>query len=143
MPVRRLPPAGEVSQKMIDRSGQATAAWETGVANPSKSPTEEMKKSGKKYDLAIQESVRKQSWQKAVAKLTDEEIFSVAAKVGGGAWARGISNRADKIKRAYDVLFPKLEAHLRKIDAMATDTPEQREAKMVANLRGMRDLGSS
>ena len=48
----------------------------------------------------------------------------------------------DKIRKAYDVLLPKLESHLRKIDALPTDTPEQREAKMVANLRGMRDLAS-
>ena len=38
--------------------------------------------------------------------------------------------------------MPKLAAHLQRIDAMPTDTPEQREAKMLANLRGMRELGA-
>ena len=102
MAVRRLPPAGDVSQKMIERSGQATGAWETGVANPSKSPTEEMKKSGKKFDLALQAAIRDQRWQKAVANLKDQDIFDMAARVGGAAWAAGISARADKIRRAYE-----------------------------------------
>jgi hypothetical protein len=127
---------------MISRSGQATTAWETGTQNPSKSPTGEMKRAGKKYDLAMQAAIRDQAWQKAVADLKDEDIFTMAAKVGGAAWAAGISARADKIQRAYALLMPKLAAHLAKIDAMPTDTPEQREAKMLANLRGMRELGT-
>jgi hypothetical protein len=143
MAVQRLPSSGDVAQKMIDRSRAATAAWETGVANPSKSPTAEMKKSGKKWELGVQNAIAKKLWDKAVAKLTDEEIFSMAAKVGGGTWAAGISAREDKIKAAFAVFFPKLQQLLVKIDAMPTDTPEQREAKMLANLRGMRELGAS
>lgn len=142
MAVRRLPPPADVSQKMLDRSAQATAAWETGVQNPSKSPTGEMKKAGKRYDNAIQESVREQRWQKATGGLTDEEIFAAARNAGGGTWAHGISSRADKIKRAYDLLLPKLERHLADIDALPTDTPEQRTQKMVKNLEGMRKLGN-
>lgn len=143
MPVRRLPTPGEVSTKMIERSRGATAAWETGVQNPSKSPVEEMKKSGKKWELGVQNAIAKKLWDKAVAKLTDQEIFDQAAKVGGGAWAAGISAREDKIKKAFDLFLPKLEQLLRKIDAMPTDTPEQREAKMLANLRGMREIGAT
>jgi len=141
MPVRRLPSGAEVATKMIERSRGATTAWEQGVQNPSKSPTEEMKKSGRKWELGVQNAISKKLWDKAVARLTDQEIFDSAAKIGGGAWASGISNREDKIRRAFETFMPKLEAHLRKIDAMATDTPEQREAKMLANLRGMRELG--
>lgn len=141
MPVRRLPSAADISTKMIERSRGATAAWEAGVQNPSKSPVEEMKKSGKKWELGVQNAIAKKLWDKAVAKLTDEEIATAAAKIGGATWAAGIANREDKIKRAFELFIPRLEALLRRIDALPTDTPEQREAKMVANLRGMRELG--
>lgn len=141
--VRRLAPPSEVADKMVQRSAAATGAWEQGVQNPSKSPTEQMKKSGKKWVNGVQNAISKNLWDKAVAKLTDAEIFAAAAAAGGSKWAAGISTRADKIRRAFEVLQPKLEAHLSKIDSMPTDTPEQREAKMIANLRGMREIGLS
>ena len=143
MGVRRIASAAEIAAKMLERSATAGAAWEAGTQNPSASPTEQMKKAGPKWVAGVQNAITKKLWDKAVAKLTDEEIFTAARNVGGAAWQSGISTRADKIRRAYELLQPKLEAHLRKIDGMADTTPAEREAKMLANLRGMREIGES
>lgn len=143
MAVRRLASGADIAKKMLERSATSATAWEEGVQNPSASPTEQMKKSGPKWVAGVQNAITKKLWDKAVAKLTDEEIFTAARNVGGSAWSSGISTRADKIRRAFDVLQPKLEAHLRTIDAMPDTTPEQREQKMLANLRGMRAIGES
>lgn len=126
------------ADKMITRVKNAAADWEKGVANPRRSPVAGMKSAAGKWKNKMQAAIANDSWSKAVNKLTDDAIKAAAAKVGGGKFVDGITAREQKIRDAIAIQQPKVAALSAKIQSMAQDTDQQRETRMVENLRGMR-----
>jgi hypothetical protein len=111
------------------------------MQNPSASPTGNMKKAKTRYKTEVQASLAEDRWGKAIDRLTDEEIAAAAIAVGAGAFTQGISARAGKIRAAIAALQPKVQALKARLDAMAVDTDQQREAKMIEAKRGMQTIG--
>ena len=128
--------------KMITRVKNAAGDWETGVANPRRSPTAAMKAAAGKWKSNMQKAITEDRWAKAVSTLTDEAIKNAAAKVGGGKFVDGITAREEKIRAAIAKLAPKVAAVSARIQNMPQDTDQQRESRMVENLRAMRAVKS-
>jgi len=126
--------------KMINRVKNASADWEAGVANPRRSPTAQMKAAAGKWKSRMQAAIQNDSWSRAINQLTDDSIKAAAAKVGGGKFVDGITAREQKIRDAITKLQPKVAALSSRIQAMPQDTDQQREQRMVENLRGMRGI---
>ena len=58
-----------------------------------------------------------------------------------GLWRTRASEKgAEKQLAFWQKYGPLIEAHVKKIEAMPDDTEAQREAKMLANLKGMKEL---
>ncbi len=129
--------------KMINRVKNASADWEAGVQNPRRSPTASMKAAAGKWKTNMQRAITEDRWSKAVNQLTDDSIKAAAAKVGGGKFVDGITAREQKIRDAITKLQPKVAAVSSKIQGMPQDTDQQREQRMIENLRGMRGIKSS
>jgi len=135
--------AGTWADKMIARVKNAGPDWEKGVQNPRRSPVAGMKAAAGKWKNNMQRAIQEDRWAKAVNGLTDDAIKAAAAKVGGGKFVDGITAREQKIRDAIQKQQPKVAALSTKIQGMPQDTDQQREARMVENLRGMRATKAS
>ncbi len=141
MPARKLASPTDIVNKTLERARTAPGAWEKGLQNASGTITSNMKAAGPRWKQAMQDAIAKDTWAKSIASLTDDQVISAALKVGGNTWLNGITSRQDKITAAWNVLGPKLQAHMDRIGGLPNVTDADREARMVANLRGMRMLG--
>lgn len=135
--------AARWTQKMIDRVKNAGQAWADGVTHPRRSPTTAMKAAAGKWTQRMQAAIANNTWQKKIATLTDDSIKQAALKVGPQKFIDGITARQDKIAAAIAKLQPKVSALSSRIQGMPQDTDQQREQRMVENLRGMRAIKGS
>ncbi len=138
---KKLATAENIVKKTLARAGQAPRDWEQGLQNASGTITSAMKQAGPRFAASMQKVITDKLWDKAVAPLTDEMIIAAALKVGGNTWLNGLTTREDKLLRAWQVLQPRLQTHVDKINAMPNVTEADRERRMVENLHGMRALG--
>ncbi len=138
---RKLAAPADIVKKTLSRAGQAPAAWEGGMRKAEGTITSNMKQAGPRFAASMQNVINNKLWDKSIAGLTDAAIIAAAVKVGGNTWLNGLTTREDKITAAWTVLAPKLQAHMDRIAQLPNVTDADREARMVANLRGMRQLG--
>lgn len=129
--------------KMMSRVQAAGGDWEKGVANPRRSPTAAMKAAGGKWKTRMQQAITNDAWMKGIAGLTDQAIQAAAAAAGGSRFVAGVTSRQQKIADAIAKLQPKVAALSSKIQSLPQDTDQQREDRMIQNVRGMRAIGQS
>lgn len=139
----KLPSASEIVGKMLENARPAGKHWKGGLERARGTITSGMKASKDRYKQSMQDVISKDLWGKAIDKLTDDEIIAAATAVGDAAWLNGLTSREEKIKKAWEILAPRLQALKDKIGAMKNITDADREARMIENLREMRKLGSS
>lgn len=137
---RKLAAPGDIVKKTLTRAAQAPATWEGGMQHAAGTITSAMKLAGPRFAASMQKVINEKLWDKAIAPLTDDVIIAAALKVGGNTWLNGLTTRESKLAAAWAILAPKLQAHMDRIAAMPNVTDADREARMVANLRGMRQL---
>jgi hypothetical protein len=131
------------ANKMIERIQNAGQAWEQGIQNPRRSPTAAMKAANGKWKDRVTRAVQNDTWNKAISRLSDDQIAAQAKAVGGSALVAGVNARKQKIMDAIARLQPKVTAVVTRVQSMPQDTDQQREARMLENLRGMRAIKGS
>lgn len=129
------------TEKLLRKVGQSGTDWENGVKNPSTSPTAAMKRAKGRYANEMAASLQEKRWDKAIDKLTDQDIIEGAIAAGGGRFTAGVTSREPKIRAAIQALQPKVAALKARLDAMPIDTDANREAKMIEAKRGMQAIG--
>ena len=96
------------------------------------------------------EGIRKERTQKAIAQdrfaagvrgYDEAAAVQAATSDGGAAWQQGVAKREGKIVAAMTKLAPLLSAVSQTVQAMPQDNEGQREARMITNLRAMREVG--
>jgi hypothetical protein len=137
---RRILSADERATKQIERSRAAGDAWLKGTLNPSKNPLTEAKRSVRKWEAGVQAAVANKSFGRGLDRVNEEEMIGSITAAGAGAFSSGVAKAEPKIRRIAGEMQAGLESHVAQMDSLPTDTPEQREQKMLANLRGMRKL---
>jgi len=143
MPIQVVADASTWTQKMLDRVSGSGDAWLRGVQNPRQSPTAAMKAANGKWKNNTQAAITGDRWGKRVATLTDESIQAAAAAAGSSKFIAGVQQRKDKIAAAIQRLQPKVANLAQQVRSMPQDNDQQREARMIANLRGMRAIKGS
>lgn len=138
---RKLPSGSDIVGKTLERARGATTAWEKGIQNAEGTIVSNMKAAGPRWKQAMQDAIARDAFLKGIASLTDAQVIASALKVGGNTWLNGLTNREDKLARAWQILQPKLQQHMDRIAAMPNVTDADREKRMLENLRGMRLLG--
>jgi hypothetical protein len=131
------------SDKLLARVQNSGPDWEAGVAAPRRSPVTAMKAANGKWKANVQKAVAEDRWNKAIGGLTDAAIAAAAKAAGGARFVSGVTSRADKIHAAIAKLQPKVSALSARIQALPQDNDQQRETRMLENLRGMRLIKSS
>jgi hypothetical protein len=128
--------------KQLQRTLAAGDAWLRGVQSPRRNAKDGALKAVQKYKNAMQASLSSGKWEKSIAKIDDAVTQAVIAALGPGVFTQGVKARTQKIQAALEKLRPLLLSHTQAIAAMPDNTDAEREAKMIANLRGMRGIGA-
>jgi hypothetical protein len=141
MPVRKLISADEAVNRMIAGAASSASRWEDGIQNPRRSFKEAALAASTKYKARTQAALANDSWAKGMGQVNEAEAIATALARGGASVSTGMAARKDKITRRVTKLFGLLGPHMDKMAAMKTDTIDDAANKMVANMRGMVDIG--
>jgi len=137
----RVPETDDWVNKQISRTEAATEEWKKNVMRPKRNPLEAAKAAKGKWENAMRRAIEERRFEAGLDAVDEETMYAVIAETPSTALAEGVRRRAPKIRQKVDRLRGYLTAHLQAIDRMPVDTDQQREQKMLANLRGMKEIG--
>jgi hypothetical protein len=132
-----LTPA-QIAEKQVRRTVEAVEDYRTGVANPRRNPIDAALAAEAKYKAKMAESLSKGLWAAALRGTPKDSASSKAASVGAERLAQGVQASADKISRFQNNFAPLRENVRRSVEGLPENTDAEREARMLANVRGMR-----
>lgn len=139
----RVKSAKDWSEKQIKNAKAAGTNWKKAVLSPRKNPVEAAIAANEKRKQKLAKAEEEERWLKSMKKVNVDEMYKTIELAGAEVYTKGIAIREGKITGAIDELQPMVEALAKKLDGMPQDTPEQREAKMIAAKRGMEEIGKA
>lgn len=131
----------EWAEKQQKRALAGADEWLKNTLKPSKVPSEAAAMADGKRRRAVEKSEKEGRWLKAMNAVNAEETLETIKKVGVDGYKRGIEARIAKITRVYKELQPMVAALQSEIAKMPEDTEEQRIARMLATVKGMKLIG--
>jgi len=137
----RVPEAGTWAAKQIQRTMAAGAAWKEGVMHPKKNPVEAAKAANGKYKAKMAAALQADSFLKGLGNVDVDEMYRVIEATGEEVFTGAVQRREGKIRHRIEEIRDDVLALATTIDAMPQDTEAQREARVIANLRGMKAIG--
>ena len=139
----RLPDADTMTAAQIAGSKNAATKWLTNTLHPKKNFKEEALKPStiERYHNSMDEVLRQKLWEGGMGKVNETAALAIVQARGASAYSSGVEARASKIAAVNKELYQERLALAAAIDAMPSSTPEQREAKMIANKRGQEAIG--
>jgi len=137
----RIPPADAWARKQIERAAAAGNDWLEGTLNPRRDPVQAALAANDRRIARIQQSIADKTWEGAMARVDPAATEATIKAVGSQGYANGVRARTDKIQAAVARLQPLVAAHVAKLDQLPAKSDADMEARMVANLRGMRGIG--
>lgn len=136
----RIPEVEDLTEKMVTNAVASAQHWKDRVLKPRKDPLAEARKAAPKWKAKMEEAIRNDAFAKGLENVDEEVMFEVIRNTDPSDFARAIEKRRPKIKAKLAKLRPLMLAHCAVIDAMPTVTDADREAKVIANLRGMKKI---
>jgi len=137
----RVPEAADWAEKQTTNAAAAGDRWLKGVLAPKKNPIDEAKKKKGKYRQKMEQALREDRYGKGLDLIDEDEMYATIRDGGSAPFSSGVTRRRAKVERVAATLRPMVVALTATLDAMPVDTPEQREAKMIAAKRGMEAIG--
>jgi len=137
---RVLDPATWVKKQIDTVTAVGRDHYLTGVKNPRKNPITAGIAAQPKYEAKMKDPAVLARRAEGLAKTNIDEWVQMAETRGADNLVSGVTQRQYKIERAVGKLQPMLKAHLATIDAMPDVTDANREAKMIANVKGLRAM---
>lgn len=134
----RLTP-DKIAKKMVENASRSTDSYKEGVLNPKRGPASAALAAADKRAEAVRKAEENRTWEKAMATVTDSYVSQRAAEVGAPRYASGITAAKPKIENFWRKFHPILEGIEAEIAAMPDVTDADREARMLANLKKMRE----
>jgi hypothetical protein len=135
------PDAAMMTEKYLRNTANATSDYVRGVQNPRRDPKQAAVAAAGKWRDKVQQAIQRDAFRRGVSNYDSAAAIQAATSDGGAAYSAGIQKRSTKIANAFQKLAPALASVSQTIQGMPQDTDAQREARMVANLRAMRDVG--
>jgi len=129
----------EIVEKQIRRASGAVSDYQRGVANPIRNPLDAALAAAGKYQAKMKESLDKKRWEQAIASTPKGLASEKAATIGADRYAGGVEASRDKITRFQTGFAPFREAVVRQVEGLPEDTDAQRDARVLANLKGLRE----
>ena len=135
--------ASKWTRRMIDGATANGDRWLEGVKNPSRSFKEAGKAAVNKWKVRTQEAIADNRFEKGLNAIDEDAAIRTAEKVGASGYSAGIQAREEKIGNKIRKMQPMVVALKKNLDAMKSDTATDAEAKAVAAIRGMREIGKA
>lgn len=139
----RLPSADEWTDLQIKGARDNAAKWLERTTRPKKNFKEEALKatSRDRYRSSMEDVLAKDLWAGGMALVDESETIATIQAGGAGVYTSGVERRKAKIRRRVAELRESRLALCSTIDAMPVGTDSEREAKMIANKRGLQAIG--
>jgi len=131
----------EWADKQVERASRAAAEWEKNVQRPRRDPIKAAIAAGPKRAEKLRESLDQKKWEKAMAGVDEDLMYSVIRKRGASAFRAGIEDRKEKVVARAKELQPMVATLKATIDAMPDVTDADREKRLLAARRGMIEIG--
>lgn len=132
----------DMAKDLIEHAAQRGKEWQEGMNNPSRDPVKAALDNIDKYKNNVKLALEQGKWEKNLGKVTHADIMKTVNALGPDVFTEGIAARKDKITSAMQTLQPKLQAVSNAVQAMKSGTEKEREDRMLANLKLMRQIGS-
>ena len=126
--------------KQLARVRVAGDDFKTGVEAVTVNPAERALAANAKRVAKLRESIEKKTWENKMAKVSLEDWKRKAATLGAERFIPGVEANVDKIEGFIRSFQPKLESLTSSVKAMPETTDTEREARMLAQVRGMRKM---
>lgn len=131
----------EWAEKQVSRASAAASEWEKNVLRPRRDPLKAAIAAAPKRAEKLRESLDQKKWEKAMAKVDEDLMYSVIRKRGASAFRSGVEDRKEKVIARTKELQPMVAALKSTIDAMPDVTDADREKRLLAARRGMIEIG--
>jgi hypothetical protein len=140
---RRIPAPEELTELQIKGVKDNAQKWLDRTTKPKKNFKEEALKetSRKRYDDSMRKVLEEDRWAGGMANVNESEAIATIQKLGASHYANAVEARSDKILRVAKELDSDRLALADTIDNMPVSTEADREAKMIANKRGLQAIG--
>ncbi len=140
MAVRLLKDPATWVKDQIDGVRNSLDKYRDGVANPSRDPKAAMIAAKDRYKDSVSKSLSEDRWGKAIEGINFDEAAALAI-ASADQLAAGVEKRRDKITRRVTKLHGLLGPHVAAMNAMPVKSDADADAKMLANVKGMREIG--
>ena len=134
--------AARMLEKYLRRTAAAGGDYVTGMQNPRRDPVAAALRAVGKWENNLQVAIREKRYEAGVRGQDRAAAIEAATSDGGAAYVAGIQKRQGKVQAAFSALVPHLNQLSTQIQQMPQSTPEQREARAIAAIRGMRQIGA-
>jgi len=131
----------EWAGKLASRASAAAETWLANVKRPRKDPVDAAIKANEKRKDKLAEAEKNKKWEKAMTKVSHDEMYATIDKVGSSGYRSGVDARLGKITRVVKELQPMVATLADTIDKMPQNTDAQREARLLAARKGMIEIG--
>ncbi len=139
----RLPSASDWTELQIKGARDNAAKWLARTTRPKKNFKEEALKetSRARYRTSMEQVLAKDLWAGGMALVDESETIATIQAGGAAVYTSGVERRRAKIQRRVTELREARLALCSTIDGMPVGTDTEREAKMIANKRGLQAIG--
>lgn len=131
----------KVAEKQIRNAQNNASSYVEGIDMVTEAPGLKASKKKEKYRNGVNAAIDK--WAENTAAVSLEEWKKSAKEKGGRRFSEGVELAKDKILAFHEQFQTFVADVKRKLDEMPDATPEQREQKMLANVREMRKFKRS
>lgn len=126
--------------KQLARVRVAGDDFRAGVEAVTVNPAEKALAANAKRVAKLQESIAKKTWETRMAKVSLDDWKRKAAGIGADRFIPGVEANIDKIEAFIRAFQPKLESLTSSVKAMPDTTDAERDARVLAMVRGLRKL---
>ncbi len=140
---RRIPDPQEMTDLQVKGCEDNKAKWLKRTTNPKKNFKEEALRptAVERYKDSMRRVIETNAHAGGMALVNESETMAIIEAVGAEGYAKGVRARKAKILRVHKELDSDRLALASEIDGMGKATDEEREAKMIANKRGLQAIG--
>jgi hypothetical protein len=140
---RRIPSPETLAARQIKGVKDNKEKWLEGVTHPKKNFKEEAlkQKSRDRYKDSMEKVLSEDRWAGGMENVNESEAIATVERLGADHYAKAVEAREAKILRVAKELDSDRLALASHIDGMDSATDADREAKMIANKRGLQAIG--
>jgi hypothetical protein len=132
-----------VAAKWAQRAGAASQDYADGVANTTKDPTALAAAQGQRYIQGVQDSYNSGKWARALQRVGVAGWKAAVASKGVANYSTGVQAGQQKYAAAMGPVLQAVASGQSLVASMPAVTDAQREQRMIAFTRHMRQFGQS